>query len=602
MNVIRNDFKTWKRFVKEGVLDESRIQKRVAASWHRCKKADVNPYLEKGPNVMPADHLERQAEKHALFLAASTPHAERMKTAMREMEMMVLLIDSDGVVHSVDGHPRTIHEANRINFLKGARWTETAVGTNAIGTALYTNEPVMIHGSEHYSLASHQWSCSAAPIRYEDGRLAGVIDISCPAARAQPFMLGIASSIAYTAERELALKIKMTELDMISKFAGLTRSHDPIVLCNEMSRVIAASRPVQHFTGHMLRELEEQGYHIKQTKREENGFSCIYLSKREEKPSFIFHGAAGKSPSSRHMLQQLELVARTDATVCLTGETGTGKEIAARAIHNNSSRKNGPFIAVNCGAVPEKLIESELFGYSEGAFTGAKRKGHNGALQKADKGTLFLDEIGEISHSMQVALLRVLQERKVTPVGGTKEIPVDIRIITATHTDLRQLVECKKLREDLFYRLHVCPIHLPPLRERTEDIPGLFLEFQRNRGWRGELPDDFLDLLKSRKWPGNIRELFNVFERLSVMFPDGRLSERPIAALLEASGLKEAAESYEQEEASPVSIREHIQKNIIVNALESAKGNVTLAAKMAGIPRSTFYKRLKKFKLTAGQL
>ncbi len=251
---------------------------------------------------------------------------------------------------------------------------------------------------------------------------------------------------------------------------------------------------------------------------------------------------------------------------------------------------------------PEKLIESELFGYSEGAFTGAKRKGHNGALQKADKGTLFLDEIGEISHSMQVALLRVLQERKVTPVGGTKEIPVDIRIITATHTDLRQLVECKKLREDLFYRLHVCPIHLPPLRERTEDIPGLFLEFQRNRGWRGELPDDFLDLLKSRKWPGNIRELFNVFERLSVMFPDGRLSERPIAALLEASGLKEAAESYEQEEASPVSIREHIQKNIIVNALESAKGNVTLAAKMAGIPRSTFYKRLKKFKLTAGQL
>ncbi len=222
------------------------------------QKADVNPYLEKGPNVMPADHLERQAEKHALFLAASTPHAERMKTAMREMEMMVLLIDSDGVVHSVDGHPRTIHEANRINFLKGARWTETAVGTNAIGTALYTNEPVMIHGSEHYSLASHQWSCSAAPIRYEDGRLAGVIDISCPAARAQPFMLGIASSIAYTAERELALKIKMTELDMISKFAGLTRSHDPIVLCNDMSRVIAASRPVQHFTGHRRASLRNR--------------------------------------------------------------------------------------------------------------------------------------------------------------------------------------------------------------------------------------------------------------------------------------------------------------------------------------------------------
>ncbi|KXZ22747.1 sigma-54-dependent Fis family transcriptional regulator [Bacillus nakamurai] len=601
MNVIRNDLQTWKRFVREGVLDEARIQKRVAASWHRCKQADVNPYLEKGPNVLPAENLERQAEKHALFLAASMPYAEKIKQAMQEMEMMVLLIDADGVVHSVDGHLRTINEAKRINFLKGARWTETAVGTNAIGTALYTKEPVVIHSSEHYSLASHQWSCSAAPIRYEDGRLAGVIDISCPAACAQPFMLGIAASIAYSAERELALKTKMKELEMINQFAGLAQSHDPIVLCNEHSRIIGASRPVQNFIGEQLSELEEQGFHIKQAVQEENGCTCFYLSKNEKKPAFVFKGAAGKSRSSRSMLRQLELVAQTDATVCLTGETGTGKEVAARAIHDNSSRKNGPFVAVNCGAIPEKLIESELFGYTEGAFTGAKRKGHKGALLKADKGTLFLDEIGEITHAMQVALLRVLQERKVTPVGGTKEIPVDIRIITATHADLTQLVKNKKLREDLFYRLHVCPIHLPPLRERTDDIPGLFYQFKKNSNWAGELPQEFLDILKSREWPGNIRELFNVFERLSVMFPDGRLSSRPLSSLLEASGLAPAQQSSDSGKAPTSAIREHIQKNIIINALESAKGNVTLAAKMAGIPRSTFYKRLKRFKLSAGQ-
>ncbi|MBT2634366.1 sigma-54-dependent Fis family transcriptional regulator [Bacillus sp. ISL-26] len=601
MNVIRNDLQTWKRFVSEGVLDEARIQKRVAASWHRCKKADVNPYLEKGPNVLPAENLERQAEKHALFLAASMPYAEKIKMAMQEMEMMVLLIDADGVVHSVDGHLRTINEAKRINFLKGARWTETAVGTNAIGTALYTKEPVVIHGSEHYSLASHQWSCSAAPIRYEDGRLAGVIDISCPAARAQPIMLGIASSIAYTAERELALKTKMKELEMINQFAGLAQSRDPFVLCNERGRIIGASRPVHSFIGEQLSELEERGFHIKQAVQEENGCTCFYLSKNEKKPAFIFKGAAGKSRSSRSMLKQLELVAQTDATVCLTGETGTGKEVAARAIHDNSPRKNGPFVAVNCGAIPEKLIESELFGYTEGAFTGAKRKGHKGALLKADKGTLFLDEIGEITHAMQVALLRVLQERKITPIGGTKEIPVDIRIITATHADLKQLVKSKKLREDLFYRLHVCPIHLPPLRERTEDIPGLFYEFKQNNNWAGELPQEFLDILKSREWRGNIRELFNVFERLSVMFPDGRLSSRPLSSLLEASGLAPSQQSSGPGEAPPSAIREQIQKNIIINALESAKGNVTLAAKMAGIPRSTFYKRLKRFKLSSGQ-
>ncbi|MCY9198287.1 sigma-54-dependent Fis family transcriptional regulator [Bacillus atrophaeus] len=602
MNSIPNDLQVWKRFVKEGVLDEARLSKRIAESWHRCKKAEVNPYQNKGPAVLEKKKLSDQAEKHSLFLKTAIPYLEKLRPFLKDMEMMGLLIDADGVVLSLEGHRRTLHEARQINFSKGACWTEQAVGTNAIGTALQISEPVAIQGPEHYSLASHNWCCSAAPIRYEDGRLAGIIDISCPAPRAQPFMLGIATAIAYAAERELAAQNRLAELELLSHFSGMESFHMPAVLCNEQNKIIAASVPVRHaiteWCGMALAEIEDQGFKIEKAVTVQKGYICFYLSERKKKPAFLFKGAAGISGKFQSVLKDLERVAAVDASVCLTGETGTGKEVAARALHENSSRKNGPFIAVNCGAIPADLVESELFGYDEGAFTGAKRNGYKGAFQRADKGTIFLDEIGEISHAMQVALLRVLQERKIMPVGGTKEIPIDIRVVTATHCDLRKLVESGKLREDLFYRLHVFPIRLPPLRERPEDIPALFACFKEKNKWNAELPQEFLETLKMMEWPGNIRELFNVFERLSIIFPDGRLKSRSLPSLLQAAGLPTNHERAEKDSAASLTLREHIQKNIIISALESTNGNVSKAAEMTGIPRSTFYKRLKKFKVS----
>jgi transcriptional regulator of acetoin/glycerol metabolism len=520
------------------------------------------------------------------------------------MEMMALLIDADGVVLALDGHRRALHEAKRINFIEGACWTETAVGTNAIGTALHISEPVVIQGSEHYSVASHHWNCSAAPIHYEDGTLAGVIDISCPAAHTPLNMLGIATAIAYAAERELAAKSREKELELLSRFADRASSRVPIVLCNAKQHIIGASLPIQtsipDWQGRHLYELKEKGFTIEKAVTMGDSGTCFYLSEQKKKAAFRFNGVLGQSRQSQAMLISLERAAAADATVCLSGETGTGKEVAARALHENSDRKNGPFVAVNCGAIPSDLIESELFGYAEGAFTGAKRNGYKGAFQKANHGTLFLDEIGEISHSMQVALLRVLQERKITPIGGTKEIPVDIRVIAATHCDLRELAESGKIREDLFYRLHVYPIQLPPLRNRLEDIEDLFAYYTQKNGWPGELPPGFLDVLKQWKWPGNIRELFNVFERLSIRFPDGRLSDEPLSLLLEASGLPIGPVKEKRAETKALNLRDQIQKDILINALETAKGNVSKAAKISGIPRSTFYKRLKKFNMTAG--
>ncbi|MBV5123898.1 sigma-54-dependent Fis family transcriptional regulator [Bacillus halotolerans] len=604
MNSIPNDLQTWKRFVKDGVLDEARIRKRIAESWHRCRKAEVNPYLEKGPKVLQQTELDQQSNKHSFFLSTAMPYLEKLLPAIKEMEMMALLIDADGVVLALDGHRRALHEAKRINFVEGACWTETAVGTNAIGTALHISEPVVIQGSEHYSVASHHWNCSAAPIHYEDGSLAGVIDISCPAAHAQPNMLGISAAIAFAAERELAAKSREKELELLSRFADRAASRVPIVLCNAKQHIIGASLPIRtsipDWQGRHLYELKERGFTIEKAVTMGNSATCFYLSEQKKKPAFRFNGVLGQSRQSQAMLKSLERAAAADATVCLSGETGTGKEVAARALHENSDRKHGPFVAVNCGAIPSDLIESELFGYAEGAFTGAKRDGYKGAFQKAHHGTLFLDEIGEISHSMQVALLRVLQERKITPVGGTKEIPVDIRVIAATHCDLRELAESGKIREDLFYRLHVYPIQLPPLRNRLEDIETLFAYYTQKNGWPGELPPAFLDVLKQWKWPGNIRELFNVFERLSIRFPDGRLSDEPFSLLLEASGLPIGPVKEKEAETKALNLREQIQKDILINALETAKGNVSQAAKISGIPRSTFYKRLKKFNMTAG--
>ncbi|MCC8352953.1 sigma-54-dependent Fis family transcriptional regulator [Bacillus sp. AF23] len=604
MNSIPNDLQTWKRFVKDGVLDEARIRKRIAESWHRCRKAEVNPYLEKGPKVLQQTELDQQSNKHSFFLSTAMPYLEKLLPAIKEMEMMALLIDADGVVLALDGHRRALHEAKHINFVEGACWTETAVGTNAIGTALHISEPVVIQGSEHYSVASHHWNCSAAPIHYEDGSLAGVIDISCPAAHAQPNMLGISAAIAFAAERELAAKSREKELELLSRFADRAASRVPIVLCNAKQHIIGASLPIRtsipDWQGRHLYELKERGFTIEKAVTMGNSATCFYLSEQKKKPAFRFNGVLGQSRQSQAMLKSLERAAAADATVCLSGETGTGKEVAARALHENSDRKHGPFVAVNCGAIPSDLIESELFGYAEGAFTGAKRDGYKGAFQKAHHGTLFLDEIGEISHSMQVALLRVLQERKITPVGGTKEIPVDIRVIAATHCDLRELAESGKIREDLFYRLHVYPIQLPPLRNRLEDIETLFAYYTQKNGWPGELPPAFLDVLKQWKWPGNIRELFNVFERLSIRFPDGRLSDEPLSLLLEASGLPIGPVKEKEAETKGLNLREQIQKDILINALETAKGNVSQAAKISGIPRSTFYKRLKKFNMTAG--
>jgi transcriptional regulator of acetoin/glycerol metabolism len=618
---------TWKRFVNEGVLDPSRLNKRIIESWYRCKNNEVNPYLSKGQHILSNDLLAVQKEKNSLLLDVAMPHLDRMNKAMKELGMIALLIDPEGYVLSLTGNQGILHDARKINFMEGARWTEGEVGTNAIGTALEIEEAVMVHGTEHYSIASHNWSCSAAPIRNDDGTLMGIIDVSCPVDRAHPFMLGMVASISHAIEREISIRTHKNEIELVHRSMDMIESHQPLIICNEKKVIVAASKPIRqkirHWAGMKVHEILKYGFLIRKetpifSNHHKNFIgTCIYLSERVVQKSnsfsippfstqpFEFQGETGTSKVFQHTLEEVKRVAPTDASVYILGETGTGKELVARAIHENSPRKNGPFIAINCGAIPKDLMESELFGYAEGAFTGAKRQGYKGKFEQANNGTIFLDEIGEIPPSMQVALLRVLQERKVTPVGGTKEIPLNIRVITATHRDLLQLVNEGTFRKDLYYRLHVFPIHVPPLRERKEDIPHLVRYFCEKNNWNIEWPDEVLDRMMDYHWPGNIRELFNVLERLQILFPSGIMDSSQVLNILDSFDIdhrftapSHAELEHESTETSTsLTFREKIQKDLMIEALRKTKGNVSLAAKLLDIPRSTFYKRIRKFGL-----
>ncbi|PCK23034.1 sigma-54-dependent Fis family transcriptional regulator [Bacillus pumilus] len=606
---------TWKRFVREGLLDRSRLNKRVMESWHRCKKANVNPYLDKGQSMLEKELFSVQKKKYSLFLDAALPYLNKISQQLKESDMMALLIDADGHVLSLTGSQKILAEASKINFVEGARWTETDVGTNAIGTALVIGEAVTINGSEHFSVASHHWSCSAAPIRDADGTIIGVIDISCMADKRHPFMLGMAATVAYAIEREVQVQQKRKEMELISHCLQQVAADEPYVVCNEKKQIVSASRPIrERFSDWygMNVELLMDDTFVTRDKQiiqsEQDGkmlgmsFSVEEAAKSNITISFAqFPGESGTSQVFQQTLSEMKRAAQTDANVYIWGETGSGKELAARAIHHASERRKGPFIAVNCGAIPESLLESELFGYAEGAFTGAKRHGAKGKFEQAHKGTLFLDEIGEVSYAMQVALLRVLEERKVVPLGGTHEIPLDIRIITATHRNMNELLKEGKIREDLYYRLHVYPINLPPLRERKEDIPYLYRYYQKKHQWNAKFPESFFQKLQEYHWPGNIRELFNLLEHVRVLFPEGGwIGPSQYAEVLEAlDQKKEKLYPAEYNKASKeLTYREHIQKQMVIEALHKTKGHVSEAARLAGVPRSTFYKWMRKFKLS----
>ncbi len=316
--------------------------------------------------------------------------------------------------------------------------------------------------------------------------------------------------------------------------------------------------------------------------------------RRKIEDRFHFEGIIAKSPKMLKIIELIKTVAPTNATILIIGKTGTGKEVIARAIHHQSPRRNRPFIATSCAALPESLLESEFFGHERGSFTGAVER-KKGKFEAGDKGTLFLDEIGEINANIQIHLLRVLEEKKITRVGGNEEINVDVRVIAATNRNLKASIEQGRFREDLYYRLNVVTIDLPPLKDRMEDILPLAEHFlkkyaEENSKRIKTFSDDVVKFMLNYSWPGNVRELENMIERGVILSKNTAitLDELPQDIIHPTPGEGKTVEA--------------VARNHIINVLEETKGNITKAANILGIRRMTLYNKLKKYNYTVNKL
>ncbi len=310
------------------------------------------------------------------------------------------------------------------------------------------------------------------------------------------------------------------------------------------------------------------------------------------------HEIVWKGEAMRRVMAQLERVAASESRVCILGETGTGKELVARTIHERSARAAGPFVTLNCAAVPAELIESELFGHEKGSFTGASGR-HIGKFEQADQGTVFLDEIGDMPLNMQAKLLRVLEEGEVERIGGDKPIAVNVRVVVATHRNLEARVREEKFRQDLFHRIFVFPLALPPLRDRREDIPTLIQHFSKQvctqNGWKPvPFSPEAMEALQSQPWPGNVRELRNMVERLMLLATDGQVDLSTVQMALPKSSTGAASSSAESA-SGPLSDRvQSFEREVILQELKRSHHNMSLAAKNLGLERSHLYKKAEQ--------
>ncbi|WP_406676936.1 sigma 54-interacting transcriptional regulator [Neomoorella carbonis] len=425
----------------------------------------------------------------------------------------------------------------------------------------------------------------------------GIITAFNPAAE---MITGISSQGAIGRPvQEVVPSLKLEELITSEQaaFNQLEKINDKEVMVNKVPVIVRGEPRGAVATLHDIVTIQKAEYQIRLKARREG---------LEAKTTFA--DIVGESQAIKKTIAQARQYARSEATVLIMGETGTGKELFAQAIHNASRRQGQPFVAINCAAVPENLLESELFGYEEGAFTGARKKGKPGLFELAHGGTIFLDEIGDISPAIQIKLLRVLQQKEIMRVGGQHTIPIDVRVIAATNRDLLAAVREGTFRADLYYRLNVLPLYLPPLRERKEDIPVLLRDmlFKANRALARYAPviaREILNHLPAYSWPGNVRELQNIAERIMALASN--ISENNIKELIDmviqGGGYEEPLRVKTLNFSSSAGVLKsdlrkevvNLEKEVILETLRQTRGNKTRAAELLGISRSTLWRKLK---------
>ncbi len=648
--------KAREKFIATGEIDSSVIRPIIADSWKRCKTAGVDPYSKKSAAPPGAKEIEALLDKNSYLIKVSWPILQMAEEMIRGSGFRIDLSDKDGYILKIIGDKEVLEESKKVGVVVGSNRSETIVGTNSIGMTIFTKEPVQIIGPEHYNLFPRYWTCSSAPLRDSSGNLIGVVNMSGKYHLLHKHTLGMVVSIAKAIENALSIEEKVYELGITNGFlkAIIESMGDALIVIDKKGKIIhlnslaskilgkepekVIGKPIDKLIstnfslldilntgrGYLEKEIIVTPFYSKESSRylltekliedaEGRLQGVMALFKEIKKVHRLVGGIigadhrinfshiVGNNKKLTKAVNLAEAAAVSDCKILIQGESGTGKEIFAQAIHNNSNRKDKPFIAINCAAIPRDLVESELFGYEEGAFTGAKRGGKPGKFELAEGGTLFLDEIESLPLEAQPKLLRVLESAQLMRVGGTKIIPIDVRIISSTNRDLLQMIEEGSFREDLYYRLNTVIIDIPPLRERRDDIP-LLVEYIANKvGQRlgknkMRIDQEALKLLSNYNWPGNVRELENVLESAILLSEGYHINIEVIPENIK--NFKTANWSLEdKKDKREVDSLSNMEKEVIIKALQDAKGNISKASRVLEIDRSTLYRKMKKFKI-----
>jgi sigma-54 dependent transcriptional regulator, acetoin dehydrogenase operon transcriptional activator AcoR len=636
-----------KAFVQGREIPGERLRPAILQSWLRCKKKNIDYRQQKYSLIFYGQSFEQHKAKYSEFLAVCMPIMREIYSFLRGDGFVVAVFDESGIMLEIIGDPEVKKVTDTVNFIEGGSWAEDVAGTNAVGTSIVLNQPLQVFGREHYCLRSAHWTCSAAPIHDTDGKIIGILDITGPYEKVHSHTLGMVVTAASDIETQLRLKkilhslelsdnYKNTIIDSISEGLLAVDDHGMVVHINDTAassigykKENVIGRKLQKFLS--LKKNPElfdilrnkacvTDYELNLITKKKH-INCLFTSRLinvEEKSigtvslfseiqrakkmvlrmsgreaRYCFSDLIGRDVKFLETVEIAKKSSGSQSNILILGESGTGKDVLAQAIHNASLKRNGPFVAINCSSIPRELIASELFGYVDGAFTGASRTGRPGKFELADRGTLFLDEIGEMPIELQTSLLRVLETKTIMRLGDNTVTSIDVRIIAATNKDLHAEVLNRSFRRDLFYRLNVITIHMIPLRERKGDIP-LFIDHflahlskTLSKKQVRRIDNKILNIFNNYDWPGNVRELQNVLERALNVCTEPVLSFECLPQELRninATNIDKPMDYYERE--------------LLEKLFKKNNRNISKVAAEIGISRTTLYRKMTKYNMT----
>jgi transcriptional regulator of acetoin/glycerol metabolism len=664
--------------VRRGVASGPGFPGVIARSWMRC----VNDYALNPDNLARNAEagrggFERRQEASAMLISNAKAEMSSLFQQLAKRDTVVVIADAAGIVLETVGDGSFARQAARVGMRPGGDWSEKAAGTNGIGTCLAEREMVVVDRTEHFFPRLTRLFCTGAPVFDHVGELVGVLDVTSESDLSQQHFRMLIGMSAQTIENRLfqaKFEHSACILHLHSRYELVRTFHEGLIAVSEEGRILAANQGAafqlglgerQAIVGRDLGELFSTNLNDLISRGDANAGLAVPLQGVCGRSFFALVRVPGRSPgrvvvagpwtggemsvdSARHgavlpaarrataangavsghhewgdagMEQDFSRAQRVyerGVYMLLEGETGSGKEVFAKALHEAGSRARGPFVAVNCAAVPENLIESELFGYRSGAFTGASREGRRGRILAADKGTLMLDEIGDMPLPLQARLLRVLEEREVTPLGGETSVKVDVRVICATHRDLREMVSAGDFRSDLYFRLAGFTVVLPPLRRRAGRgrlIAAVLAESAPNL----TIDQAALSCLETFPWPGNLRQLRNVLQtvcalcdgatiRVGDLPPEVRdfdgaraeaetLDSGPAAAAAGVGSPAMAPEADTSQQVGELSYLDRAEREALLRLLRMQRWNITKVAAELGASRNTVYRKVNQYGL-----